>query len=113
MASTGESAALSGLARSLVADNVLEHEIAVEAVQSAMKNRTPFVTHLVQNDLAKARDVAISAAKEFGIPLFDLDAFDSESVPKDIVSENLIRKHHALPLAKRGTRLFLAESSST
>ncbi|MBL4866529.1 MAG: type IV-A pilus assembly ATPase PilB [Pseudomonadales bacterium] len=109
----GESAALSGLARSLVADNILEHEIAAEAVQSAKKDRIPFVTHLVQNDLAKSRDIAISAAKEFGIPLFDLNAFDPESAPKEIVSENLIRKHHALPLAKRGTRLFLAVSDPT
>jgi len=110
---TGQKAVLSGLARRLVADNLLDPEVAVQALQAAKKDLIPFVTHLVQNELANSSDIANAASQEFGIPLFDLNAFDAESAPTDLVSEKLVRKHHALPLAKRGTRLFLAMSDPT
>ena len=40
----------------------------------------------------------------------DLDAIDPESMPKDIVDDKLIQKHHAMPLYKRGNRLFVGLS---
>ena len=42
--------------------------------------------------------------------MFDLDAIDLESIPRDIVDEKLIKKHHALPLFKRGNRLYIGIS---
>ena len=45
---------LSGLARRLVEDNLLEEEAAIEATEEARKTRVPFVTLLVQNELVKA-----------------------------------------------------------
>jgi type IV pilus assembly protein PilB len=104
---------LSGLARRLVEDGVLDADTAQRAAEDARKAGIAFVSHLVNNDLAKARSIATSASEEFGVPLLDLASFDLESIPKDIVKEKLIRQHNALPLVKRGVRLFVAVSDPT
>src|SRR5699024_3786444 len=51
--------------------------------------------------------------REFGIPLFDLDAMDMGQAPIKDVSQKLISRHHVLPLFKRGKRLFIALSDPT
>ena len=104
---------LSGLARRLVDDDVVEADIALQATNDARKSATPLVTYLVQNGLAEAKTIATSAAEEFGVPLMDLSAFDLESAPKNLVKEQLIRQHNALPLVRRGVRLFVAVSDPT
>jgi len=104
---------VSGLARRLVEDNLLEPNVAKDAYEEAMKTRVPFVTHLVQNNLASAKDIANSAAEEFGTPLLDLSSIDPESIPKDLVEEKLIRANHAIPIFHRGNRLFVAVSDPT
>ncbi len=104
---------LSGLARRLVEENILEADSAMRASVEARKSGTPFVSYLVQNNLAEARTIACSASEEFGVPLIDLAAFDLASVPKDLVKDNLIRQHNALPLVRRGVRLFVAVSDPT
>lgn len=104
---------LTGLAKRLVDDNLLDEEIARNAYQEASKQKIPFVTHLVKSDLVKPLEVARLASEEFGSPFMDLDSFDFEIAPKDVVDEKLIRKHHTIPLYKRGTRLFIAVSDPT
>ncbi len=104
---------LTGLARRLVDEHLLEEQIAHDAYQNARKERASLVAHVVQNKLVAAHQVARLAAEEFGVALFDLDAFDFELCPKALVQEKLIRKHNVLPLIKRGTRLFIAVSDPT
>ncbi|MDZ7686897.1 MAG: type IV-A pilus assembly ATPase PilB [Gammaproteobacteria bacterium] len=104
---------LSGLARRLVEDELLDNDKAREASEEAQKQRVPFVTHLVQNDLVGARDIANSAAEEFGTPLLDISALDPEAIPKNLVDEKLIRANHAIPIYHRGNRLFVAVSDPT
>ncbi|MEJ2670518.1 MAG: ATPase, T2SS/T4P/T4SS family, partial [Gammaproteobacteria bacterium] len=72
-----------------------------------------FVTYLVTNQLASARSIALAASDEFGVPFFMLEALDLDAIPKDTVPEKLIRQHHALPLLRRGNRLFIAVSDPT
>jgi type IV pilus assembly protein PilB len=104
---------LSGLAKRLVADGLIEGEEAKAASDEARKSRTPFVTHLVQNGLVSAKSIANAASEEFGVPLFDLSAFDSEVIPSHLVDEKLIQTHHAMPLIARGNRLFVAVADPT
>lgn len=104
---------LPGLARRLVNEGVMTHEKASDAVQAANKLKIPLITYLVQNKISDARFIASIASEEFGVPVLDLDAISLDSFPKDLVSEKLIRKHRALPLYKRGTRLFVAVSDPT
>lgn len=105
--------ALSGLARRLVEDNLLEDSVAREAAEEAAKTRVPFVTHLVQNNLASAKDIANSASEEFGTPILDITALDPESIPKGLVDEKLVRVNYAMPIFHRGNRLFVAVSDPT
>jgi len=104
---------LSGLAKRLVNDQILNEQQAVEAYQYSKKNHIPFVTHLVQSGLANSRAIASVASDEFGTPLLDLSAFDTELFPRDLVDAKLIRRHHALPLFRRGNRLHVAVADPT
>jgi type IV pilus assembly protein PilB len=108
-----EPISLSGLARRLVDDQLLDVETATRSTQEARRTAVPLVAYLVRNELVEPRMVAVRASEEFGVPLFDLATFDTDAIPKGLVKEALIKKHHALPLIKRGTRLFVAVSDPT
>lgn len=104
---------LSGLARRLVDDGVMDVDTALSATEDARRSATPLVTYLVQQGLVQPITIAASAAEEFGVPLMDLSIFDIDAIPKDLVKEQLIRQHNALPLVRRGVRLFVAVSDPT
>jgi type IV pilus assembly protein PilB len=104
---------LSGLARRLVEDGILDADTASSASEDARKAGIAFVSYLIKNELANPRSIATSASEEFGVPIIDLSSFDLESIPKDLVKERLIRQHNALPLIRRGVRLFVAVSDPT
>lgn len=106
--------ALSGLARRIVQEELLDAQAAGKASQQASQDKIPLITYLVQNKLAKARDLAMVCAEEFGYPYLDLTALDRDSQPEvSLVSEKLIRQHCVMPLYKRGSRLYLALSDPT
>ncbi len=104
---------LKGLPRRLVSDGLIEEEIAIEALQASLKEKVSFTNYLVTNNLLSATKIAMEASKEFGLPVFDLDAIDTESIPNSIVDDKLIKKHHALPLFKRGNRLYVGIADPT
>ncbi len=104
---------LPGLARRLVQDGLLSEDKAYQALEQAGGDHQPFTSYLVEKRLCTALDIATAASQEFGIPLFDLAAMDLESAPVQLVQEKLIRKHHALPLYRRGKRLFVAVADPT
>ncbi len=104
---------LTGLARRLVQDGLLKEDVAENSYAEAKKKKKPFVTYLVEQEILSGHEIAWAASQEFGVPLFDLDAMDMEMAPSKLVEEKLIRKHHALPLFKRGNRLFVAVSDPT
>ncbi len=104
---------LSGLARKLVQDGLLDEATAQQACDEAERDKTPLVSHLVENGILSSTVIANAASQEFGIPLFDIDAMDLEQCAHDLVDEKLICKHSALPLYKRGNRLYVAVSDPT
>ncbi|MGJ8668508.1 MAG: type IV-A pilus assembly ATPase PilB [Oceanococcus sp.] len=101
---------LSGLARRLVKDEILDESKARDAQKTALKERRSLVSHIVENNLADAQSVAIAASQEFGIPLFDLSTIRPEPGLFEKIDLKLLEKHRALPLCTRGNRLFLAIS---
>jgi len=72
--STSSSNNLSGLAKRLVADGLIDADSAQTALQDSYKQKIPFVTYLVQSKKIKAIDIASAASDEFGVPLMDLAA---------------------------------------
>ncbi|WP_275097480.1 type IV-A pilus assembly ATPase PilB [Sedimenticola hydrogenitrophicus] len=113
MTTATQKIALSGLPRRLVEDNLLSDEVAQKSVLESAKKRQQFVTYLVENKLVGSNNIALSASQEFGVPLFQLEALDMALAPIGLVDEKLIRIHHALPIFRRGNRLFLAVSDPT
>ncbi|MGO9932121.1 MAG: type IV-A pilus assembly ATPase PilB [Steroidobacteraceae bacterium] len=106
-------AALGGLAQRLVQDGLVDEIAMQDAIAKAKEKHLNLVTHLVAVNLATARDIAISASNEFGVPLLDLDAVSPDMDAVRAVSEKLLQKHRVLPLMKRGKRLFLAVADPT
>jgi type IV pilus assembly protein PilB len=102
--------ALAGLAQRLVSHGLVSEEDALQAQEEANKNKQSLVSLIVSKKLAPSKDIALIASNEFGIPIIDLAALDPEALPKGMVNESLIQKHNAVPLLKRGNRLFIAIS---
>ncbi len=104
---------LSGLARRLSDDGVISEEIAIEASKSATNQGVSLISYLCQNNLAQAKDITVAAGEEFGLPIMDFSSYNIEHIPKDLVKPELIQKHLALPLMKRGNTLFVGISDPT
>ena len=113
MATANPSARLGGLAGRLVRDGFLSQQQASETLEKAKHKSQPLVSYVVEQKLVSARDIAHAASDEFGVPVFDLNGVDTSLIPTSLVNEDLIRQHRALPLRKRGKRLYVAVSDPT
>lgn len=65
--------ALQGLPARLIQDGLLDDKAALQAMEDAKAGNTSLVSHLVSRGIADAREIAIAASHEFGVPLLDLD----------------------------------------
>ncbi len=106
-------AVLTGLPQRLVLDGLVEESAMLDAIASARERKTHLVSWLVSHDMASARDIAVAAAQEFGMPLLDLDAVATDIDTIRLVNEKLLAKHRVLPLVKRGKRLHVGVSDPT
>jgi type IV pilus assembly protein PilB len=104
---------LGGLPQRLVQDGVVDESGMHAALSAATEKRTSFVTQLIASGAASARDIAVAAASEYGVPLFDLNALTVDLDIIKVVSDKLLAKHRVLPLYKRGKRLFLGVADPT
>jgi len=104
---------LSGLAGRLVAESLITAQLAVEAQKDASLERMHFVQYLVEKKNVDSQRVAEVASQEFGVPLFNIKALNRDAIPTGLVEADLLIKHHALPLFRRGNRLFIAVSDPT
>jgi len=106
---------ITGIARRLVLDGVLEEQAARDAMAGASTERKPLPQYLTEKRLVTSLQLASTNSIEFGVPIFDVESLDPSQSAVKLVSEELIRKHEALPLFKRGNRLFvgIAEPTNT
>lgn len=104
---------LQGLSRKLVNDGLIDEAKALEAIKGAREEKITFTQYIVNNKILSAKKIAMEASAEFGLPVFDLNSLDMEIIPRDLVDDKLIEKHHALPLFKRGNRLYIGISDPT
>ena len=113
MATVTRKIRLSGLARRLVEDALLDEEKARQIFEASLKNKKPFVSLLVEKKLVASQQIAEAAMHEFGEPLVDIDMIDIDPEVVKLVKKELIIKHHALPVFRRGKRLVVAVSNPT
>jgi len=104
---------LTGVARRLVAEGALVEVEMRRALETAARQKIPLGTFLIEHALVDSARVAQAASVEFGVPLIDAQALDITQLPIKLISEELINKHKALPLFKRGNRLFVGVSDPT
>ncbi|HFD12440.1 MAG TPA: type IV-A pilus assembly ATPase PilB [Crenotrichaceae bacterium] len=110
---TTNNASLSGMARCLIRNGLLQEETAWEYEEDAKNEKTSLINYLISKEIHSAESIALTLSNDFGIPLFDINVMDLALAPIDLVSEKLIRQHRVLPLYLRGNRLFLAISDPT
>ena len=102
-----------GLAHQLISEGIVSEANMKTAQSESQQQQIGLVSYLVDHKLADAYHLAKMLSQAFGDPLFDLDALSNDVVPKDLVDEKIVRKFNALPLFKRGQRLFVALSDPT
>src|SRR6201991_166596 len=100
-------AGLTGMARRLVTESVMAEADVRKAVQDAADKRVSLASWLVDQSLVDSTKLSQVASAEFGMPLMDVSAVAPANLPLTLVTEALITKHQALPLFKRGKRLFV------
>ena len=104
---------ITGIARRLVLDGALEESAAREALDTATRERKPIATYLRELKLVSPAQLAAANSIEFGMPLFDPATMDPAQSAIRLVKDELLHKHHVLPLFKRGGRLFVGVSDPT
>ncbi len=104
---------LGGLPQRLVLDGIVEESAVLEAMSTAQERKVSLVSQLIESGAASARDIAVAASNEFGVPLFDLDAVTPDLDTLKLVSDKLLAKHRMLPLFRRGKKLFLGVADPT
>lgn len=104
---------ISGIARQLVNQGLVTQENAVDAVVHGAKKKLPFLTALMESGHGDDRAIAHYVAADFGLPLFDLNTLVADHIPVDLLQEDLLTTQNAVPITKRGKRLFVAISDPT
>ena len=104
---------ITGIARRLVQDGALDEAAARDAMAKAGVAKQPLPQYFAEKRLVTPAQLAAANALEFGMPLLDVNVFDSAQSAISLVSEELLRKHHVLPLFKRGGKLFVGTSDPT
>ena len=101
---------IKGLAGRLIAEGVLTVEQARDAEQDAKAMRVSLIRYLIDTLDVDSRELAEMASAEFGVPVFDLNAMNREMLPEQQIDGEMMLKQHAVPLFRRGNRLFVAVS---
>ena len=97
-----------GLAGRLISEGVLTPDQARDAERDAKAMQVSLIRYLIDTLDVDSRELAEMASAEFGVPVFDLDAMNREMLPEQQIEGELMVKHHAVPIFRRGNRLFVA-----
>ncbi|WNL43893.1 type IV-A pilus assembly ATPase PilB [Halomonas sp. PAMB 3264] len=103
------SRALSGIAKRLVAHEVMTLGQAEVADTTSAELEISFLEHVVQSGLVGSVDAALAAAWEYGLPVVDLEAIKLSALPPaSDYPVKILEKLNVLPLARHGHRLTVA-----
>ena len=99
-----------GLARRLVAENLIDEAKVQQAILKTSHQHIPLAHYLVLNKLVDQYALAVTTSDEFQLPLIEIESFDLDYCPVSVVDADLVKKHRILPLSASGKYLFLAIS---
>ena len=101
---------INGLPRRLIAEGILSNDQARDAEQDARSMGVSLIRYLIDTLDVDSGELTEMASAEFGVPVFDLNAMNREMLPEQQIDAELMVKHHAVPLFRRGHHLFVAVS---
>jgi type IV pilus assembly protein PilB len=97
----------------LVQRELIEQEAAGTAEAESRAAGLQLVTYIVQHELVESGQLAWAIARNFSLPLIDLDAVNVDVDAARKAGENAIRRHRIVPFFRRGKRLYVAVSNPT
>ncbi len=95
------------MARRLVSEGVLPEADVRKAMADSGLQKSSLGNWLLDHNLVDSGKLTQIASAEFGMPMMDVATLNPATMPLDLISEALITKHQALPLFRRGKRLFV------
>jgi len=105
---------LTGVARVLVNAGKINAKTAEDLVKAVAKDKKGnFVSAVIGSGAINATDLAHTLAGALALPLLDLNAVDSQKLPRNIIENKLAAQYHVVVLGKRGNRLFIGASDPT
>ena len=100
--------ALPGLGRALVNAGKLGQKSAEDIYRKALSGKTSFIAELVGSGAVSAADLAHTLSTAFAAPLLDLDAIDTNRLPKGLLDSKICSDYRVVVLSKRSNRLIVA-----
>ncbi|MBA2652379.1 MAG: Flp pilus assembly complex ATPase component TadA [Tatlockia sp.] len=99
---------LHGIAQLLTQENRLSKDEAINYQQLALDNEQSFSCYLVNQQIIAASTLSCIVSQHFGLPVVDLASINLDSIPVELVSEELIHRHRIVPLSVQDGYLYLA-----
>jgi len=100
--------ALPGLGRALVSAGKLGQKSAEDIYRKAQSSRTSFIAELTGSGAVSASDLAHTMSSAYAAPLLDLEAIDTQRLPKGLLDGKLCQAYRVVVLSKRNNRLIVA-----
>lgn len=104
---------LPGLARQLVVQEVLDKDLAAQAVQKARAEKISLVEWLIRSRLVSAKDVAYAASLEYGLSMVDLHEVSISPLVANLLNMEQMKKLNLIPLYQRGKNLMVGLADPT
>ena len=101
-----------GLIRVLYKHQLIDAEQA-EKLRTELEQKRPVIPALLQLGYINADKLVLFLSSVFGIPYLDLEQYNPNLVPADLIETKTMQLNLCVPLMKRGNRLFLAVSDPT
>jgi type IV pilus assembly protein PilB len=105
--------ALSGFALSLVRNYQFDEDKVRQALKQAADTKSSFISFLTQQEWVPQQQLVQAISKYFALPLLDIEAFDANLIPADMLNAPFVEKRIALPLLKKNGNLYLAVTDPT
>src|SRR2546423_5294866 len=104
---------LSGVARVLVHAGRLNAKTAEDLAKGARDKKTSVVASVVAAGAITPSDLAHTLSNALALPLLDLNAVDTQKLPRNIIEGKLAAQYQVVVLGKRGNRLFIGGADPT
>ncbi len=92
----------------MVAAGKLGQKSAEEIYSRSISNKNSFIAELVGSGVLSASDLAHTLSVAFAAPVINLDAVDSQRLPRGLLDSKICQDYRLVVLSKRNNRLMVA-----